>query len=686
VDPDDVDDSIKDTSAAAALEAEETGQGAEEQAAALPPRTTPAPLVLPPPPAPLAPAAPKGKRVKPRSMAPQSPPAAVLDPLTGAAVVTPAAPLPPAVMAPPSSRTPVAPFTALVTNVKGRRVDQQLALSPITIVAATNNRAGKTAILDGYRLALSGKHPIGATFADLCELTSDGGVPYAAIAQQAGALAFHVPEGKRRGEHVGAGQFQQLVGANATAPIDLGVETSLLSLSVEKLREALFQNWGTHLVADAALLALPEWLDEAGKKLWGKVIGPNVGRPVVDRLANALDDAKRHKLDLQASLRLARASAEEQAPRAQSSAALPPQILTEIKQQLDAVDQGSKLGGVKLELGVVEQQLTQLAATQLPPDRVAALMQEQQSLSSWHQQATAWLRAQGAPVLPADVAHLRGQLALGHPCPVCTQEVATLPAIVAQAPGLAEAHAQVAQAEVRLREISAALAALPSGAQVAELQTRHQRLTQALGAAATLPALTPDQIAGLRAKLTAHEATAAIVKAYETTMSSIVKTELEVAMAGRIMDELGTRLNKLLGALSTTVEGACEPFLPFAAASGAFALRLITQDREKKPTCEWRIRGADGLWHRYESASGVERAIARVAVACALAQQQPFRALLLDDEELGAANDEVLLKILDMVTRVQAAGYLDQVLVATSRASVQSWPGLASNGVTLVSV
>ena len=644
-----------------------------------------APVAPPPIVAPLAPAVVVTKKPRKSKNAPQSNLGALPMP------AVPATPVAPPVAA---VRTVLPPFTQLATNLKGRRPDENVPLAPVTVIYSKDNRAGKTAVLDGYRLALSGKHPVGKDFADLCELTADGEAPLAGIMSATGGASFYVPSGKRSGLHAGVGTMEQLVGKEAAcSPLDLSEDGSLLTLSSEKLREALFARWGAVVTADAAVLAGPLWLNDGKKedgkdgpqvKVWVKLMGPEVGRPVVERLADALQQCKQEVRDLQGAVRVANATAEEQGIRVQAAGALPPAAVAALEAELTACGAAEKMGGLRFELQAAQGELAGVAGAVLSTGERAALASRYAELAAWGIQAQAYFTAQGMKAAPHPHAALRGTLTAGQACPVCEQPVtpATLALLNPEPPEVQAGRAQLEQSSAEATAIAAKVTASDAAyAKGLELQERIARLTAALG-----PGLgvvkTKEEIATLKAKLVVQQAQLNLQKEWDATKNRAVTHEIKIELMKRLTDEVKTRLDTLVRQVADAAVAACSVFLP-----EGFALQVITQDRERAPTCEWRIRGRDQSWHRYSTASGVERATARVAVACACGQAQPFRALLLDDAELSSPNDEVLVAVLNAAQDARTKGWLDQVLVATSRSAAAEWAqGLASSEVGLVSI
>ena len=145
-------------------------------------------------------------------------------------------------------------FTNVRSNVKGG-VDTRLYAC--TAIVSERNRAGKTAVLDSIRLALTGQHPVGPHFADLCELTADGSAPEAVLDGPHATGTFHVPNGRKSGDHALTGALAGFTGS-AAGLLPLSNLRDLLTLGTAKAREELFRRFGA-----TGNIEVPDGLDES---------------------------------------------------------------------------------------------------------------------------------------------------------------------------------------------------------------------------------------------------------------------------------------------------------------------------------------------------------------------------------------------------------------------------------------
>ena len=144
----------------------------------------------------------------------------------GKAVTTPVAPVIPIKKAVVAKEGAPGYFRRIVSNVKGR--DMDIPLAACTAIVSERNRAGKTAVLDAIRLALTGKHPIGPDAVDLAGLTADASLPFATLSGDAATTNFAFPDGKKTPALTVGGEFMTLPTAEAGKLLPMVANRDLL--------------------------------------------------------------------------------------------------------------------------------------------------------------------------------------------------------------------------------------------------------------------------------------------------------------------------------------------------------------------------------------------------------------------------------------------------------------------------
>lgn len=618
----------------------------------------PAPTLPAVPPAPAAqpaPAVPKARKLgTKRAAAPTLPPVAPAQPAPAPLPLVPGAPV---------NVAAFPPFVQVQTNIKGRLPTEPVPLGTFTVVWSALNRAGKTAVLDAIGFALHGAHPVGSDYEALCSLTADGSTPVAAVVSSGGAVGAHIEAGKKKVSRYTIDKYA-LLPPDFTA---ISADTSQLPfLSEAKLRDALFARFGGGVTAASELLAIPAFFVSLkdGAKRWADLLGPEAGRTVVERLLAAREDAASEKRNLQAVVRHQATQVEALGERVKAIGVVSPDMIAQVETALAEAEQAKQLGGARFayaaaEATIREKQSFLLSPSTSPDGQRVALAQ----YAEWIRAAEAWIAAQQP--MPIPHAGLRAGLTVGAPCPVCESVVQVLPA--RESPEVQAAQVQLASVLAARDKVEGALAAHESATkQIAEAQAVLAQLGPTIAKLASVPERSPEEINELRARLTSLRSAAALMQEWQTAQDQAQGAELLVKVYRDADAELSKRLSTLVGMIGAHAAARIAAYLP-----AGFGVRLEHLTAEGEPTCRWQVRAADGAWRPYALASGVERATARVALACAWAEALPLRVLLLDDEELGAFNDQALIAFVARLAEAVQAGLLTQVVIATSRPALE---------------
>lgn len=609
-------------------------------------------------------------------------------------------------------------FKRVISNLKGRDID--VTLGAATAFVSPNNRAGKTAVLDSIRLALTGKHPIGPHAVDFAGLTADGSMPRAQLIGASAEAMFEFPSGTKTPVLQAKGDFMHFSAIERAEMLPLSTWRELLFLGAAKAREELFRRFGDNPQLDpakAAPLNPPSGAALAASQLalWEKAVtAAGAAGDTVERLAAAGSWLRSHKLTLGKRLK----------------------ALEDEKKRLHDAQLASGVGlGTDDLLPVIEQKIAAHTArhqTELLRTRA------QESESRLIVAANALFEIIGFPGTPnaMDVdqylLHLnatneKALIALGPKfdlerlqhdadeaqkvvenvennlrvfklvehlqkllptsgCFVCGQPphavgLASLAnieqALHNGARQLEEArqarqhcldareHGLAAYERERTSIITATTAQRAKFERaVADVKfaQQHHVAAQEMLKAASIPDAPAEPMATLqrqRDELLLAKQSAGRGAAIATEMREITTEQTDVSA---VQDVLTMKLDQLVLSVRTAAEAAVNKWMP-----PGFTAKLSMQDADGKPDCAWCVIGADGRPHPLGAMSGAEQAALTVAIACAWSEGQRQRFLLLDDADIAGFSEQNLKLTLTMLAEAVAEGRLTQVFVAWSR-------------------
>lgn len=582
-------------------------------------------------------------------------------------------------------------FRKVESNIKG---GVGVPLAACTAIVSDKNRAGKTAVLDSFRLALTGAHPIGPHAVDLTGLTADGSLPWATLTGESASMDLRFPSGKKSPVHTGGGEFATMAAVdNATSMLPLVAMRDLLTLGTAKAREALFARFG----GDGDMTDPPADLEEAQKALWRQALAAGRG-DAVEQLTAAGTWLRSHKRELSARLR----SLEDERERltaVQAGTGVPTDdTIRALEAKLAAHQKYAQAAALREAAEASKSRLSEALTNyeaNPPPIPLEQFQQEIQATQHrWDaagaQQAMLEARsrlevAQKSARLYALVHQLRKRLEADG-CIVCggrvhgdvgplvaaAEKVATheLEQVKALEQSLAEAEEvhrvcleeQKAELDRKMQQRMAqeqrnraALSVL--GAAKVEYERLLALLNDAGGAEV------PDEPeAALREQLAALQVARASTDRLAELAAAVRATKRDQQDAKAVEGTLGDVLNGLVGHVKTTAEEAVNKWMP-----EGFKAALALEDNDGKPACRWEIVGSDGRPHPRGAASGAEWSALTVAIACAWSEGQKHRFLLLDDSDIAGFSAANVKNLLSMVAEAVRDGRLTQALVAWSR-------------------
>lgn len=582
-------------------------------------------------------------------------------------------------------------------NLKGPERTVKLGLC--TAFVSPFNRVGKTAMLDAFRLGLTGKHPVGPHAADLASL-SHGAMPMVVLDGKKFHASFHFPEGRRTAEHVVSGFSGDISSGQLEQLLPLLRVEELLSLGSAKAREVIFNRFGD---AESAKTIQPLGLTPGAQKLYDMMLkqieSEMPGADLVVQLSEAGGYLRSTKTGLSAKEKTLR----EAAGRAQESmlVAGPPSddLLTAVERKLQAkrAAAGHETFVKSFEAAKARLQSAYDAWKAIPeplPEAEAQALwkaKEESRLAvlggletRLGEAATAHQKARDVLVALTNIDEIRAALTVGTPCPVCLTNVSHRPDDTGAL--RKQVEAVVGQRKAVLDGLKIEMLTLVDEGTAArrkeeqEYQTlmwrkqnawqavvierdNVERIKSSLDASAAEGLSVTETIPELEAQLRQlHQAklAASNASAYNSELQDIV---LQQTFVKEVDQAVAQMLARLLNSVKARAEAAVNAWMP-----KGFTAALRLADADNKAVCWWEVIGKDGEAHPLGAMSGAERGALSVALACAWPKNDDsMKVVLLDDMNLAGFNPENLRLTLDMLREKAEAGALSQVIVAWSR-------------------
>lgn len=582
-------------------------------------------------------------------------------------------------------------FNSVESNIKG---GVRVELSPCTAIVSQRNRAGKTAVLDSFRFALTGTHPIGPHAVDLAGLTKDGSLPHAALYGESGNALASFPKGKKTVNHHVEGVLGQLSDEQRKALLPLSASRDLLTLGSAKAREELFRRFGDADVKNPK----PRGLDAQQEALFQRAYNSTAG-DVVERLAAAGTWLRSHKRLLGERLKMLEEEKSRLVDDATAEGAATDDVVEALEAKLrawEAYRMGATLrshvDGLSATLNAMIDQFTALS----PPisgEEFQRQLENLPELAVRQNETDKLLRMQDK--LDADSGKLKLLEAIltlrkaldGRACYVCATEfhgdVGALvhgaeAAIQKEASTLAGLKAEITEQKARVskadheweqvatttrnqwqRAVREYEQAKQRVQDMAATFKREQEKAAAAGAVVDAPDESEESIKSRLDSLKLAQAHGDRADKVAEDIRAVKDEQGDCKAVEAVLEHL---LTKLLEGVQTKAEAAVNAWMP-----SGFRASLCLESDDGKPECRWEVVGTDGQPHRKGALSGAEWAALSVAIACAWTEGQPYRYLLLDDADIAGFNPENLRSTLSVVSKAVAEGRLTQALVAWSR-------------------
>lgn len=582
-------------------------------------------------------------------------------------------------------------FNHVEGNIKG---GVQTKLGPCTAIVSPHNRAGKTAVLDAFRFALTGTHPIGPHAADLTGLTADGNLPHATL-QGGSFMSAYFTKGKKSVTHEVTGRLAVLSDEERKNLLPLSATRDLLSLGSAKAREALFARFGDGVKTAPE----PVGLDAQQKALYQQAL-TQVSGDVVEKLAGAGTWIRSHKRTLSEQLKATEAEKERLHAELASAGAATDDVVRALEAKLEqwalyrssAVVRGNFTQS-ESDLNAAIDAFTAFGPAPLSREEFAAhveqlpLMREsREAHDEWKRLKESLEKESKRAKLLETILTLRKALGAQQPCFVCASQFhgdtsgivrMAEEALAAEQSRLSELLSTVDAREKAAWEIAKGWEEQAKSAW-AHWEERTRTYNQlGMRVKACMDAFNRDKATAenvgalevpdedehtLRARLDAVKLAQARQDAVEEVSQRIRDLKDQQGDCKAVETVLEHLLSKLLDGVKEKAEEAVNRWMP-----EGFRAALCLESDDGKPECRWEVIGSDGKPHRKGALSGAEWAALSVAIACAWTEGMPYRYLLLDDADIAGFNPENLKATLNMVSKAVGEGRLTQALVAWSR-------------------
>jgi DNA repair exonuclease SbcCD ATPase subunit len=603
-------------------------------------------------------------------------------------------------------------FTNVRSNVKGG-VDTRLYAC--TAIVSERNRAGKTAVLDSIRLALTGQHPVGPHFADLCELTADGSAPEAVLDGPHATGTFHVPNGRKSGDHALTGALAGFTGS-AAGLLPLSNLRDLLTLGTAKAREELFRRFGA-----TGNIEVPDGLDESQLVVWTAALAASMSTDAAERLSLAGEYLRKQKRATSSEIRSLEEEAERLRAEQDPNGSVTDDVVADLREKLErhrrvAASQRlvAQRDTLKQDLndGIEEYQRTrapeskeEFEASLASLPTVAPFAAAKQAHEESKQAAAALPRANDLVQAVLNVREASVGLADGvstTTCLCCTASVA-VPTLLAAIERVKATHAAAEETRVAadkaflrtrtaLREAEEAMLQEQARERTAwqnrfnsytylrnrlqQLGDDYKRVVEALEAAVggEVPA---EDVPTLQARLDAVTKAKARRERLSAIVGNVRRAKNDLDDIKAVETVVGETLSTLIGGIALSAENAVNAWMP-----EGFKAKLVLDNAEGKPECRWQVVGSDGRSHPRGAASGAEWSALTVAIACAWSDtgDKNPRFLMLDDGDIAGFSAENVRNFLGTVSAAVADGRLTQAFVAWSRPHeipTEGWGGVS---------
>lgn len=565
-------------------------------------------------------------------------------------------------------------FTSLRANVKDQ-IDTGLDACTALIGPA---RSYKTAILDAVRLALTGRHPVGATPSALLGLLSkedrENGLPLTVSLQGVeGFCEWTLPmdgqKPKKPGDPVFTGKLELLSDMERSRVVPEAPIKDLLT-GAAKGREALIARFGQCLTLDP-----PSGLSRAQRETWKITVGEvraeleRSGAVTEAEVLSGLAGAfRRAKIGLGTEIGgLKKAIERGQAALASVGGS---EVLEALMRQLAQAELYEKFQPRRLRLTGLQAERVRL------DERETAYKEAVSKFRAAEADAAADAEEKSLDQQKADLVFGEGFLVRvrravegaktgSAPCPCCGQQWGLEAAKVREAKIASMVDAR--RASVAKVDTSGALAAEKARLRSVREGLRQDRaridsgieeLVASLETSGAPPTWDGPEVSVLRAQVATLQNVDALRTRVDADADRVAALEAQRAVAAGLEKRAGTWLMEKLAEVRLEAESVVNRYMP---AGYVAALHLDTG-------LEWRVLDEDEEGHGRGAMCGTELGALMVALSLAWNEGSPLRVMLLDDPDLGLVASDAVPAVLGVVRDAVRSGTLTQAIVALSRA------------------
>jgi len=553
-------------------------------------------------------------------------------------------------------------FTRLVAAVK---TEMDIQLAPCTAIVGLN-MSFKTAVIDAYRLALTGRHPIGSHPADIFELAAPGQNSVFASLHSAsgGKLTFQMdaPKGKpKTPEHDTLSVLGLLKDEDYDRLMPMASVGELLR-GAATVREAIIKRFGgaSFIPAPSAALA-PDQL-----KLWGDVIdearaevGITTDATVVLAGAGGVIRSRKARKAKEAST--LEKSINERATIVNEAGA-GAEMIPGLERQMAKAQAWETTANLRTRKDILEQAVAAAAPFTADPVEIKVDADLIKEVSAKLAAAEKTLALSNTVLLLAN--------ASAECCRLC--KATALPK--ARKTEIETNNADLSKTVDALRKEYTAVTTDQQASQAlinkaatdrASWQASRERALGELEGIKTALANVPvsyegpsandlaRQLASLRGATTARESLAGDIAKLRDLRQEFEDLKSLEKEAVRLLTEL-------LETVGKKATDAVNKYMPPD-------LRAHLEVTEKM--CQWRVIGTDRRAHRKGGMSGREMGSLCVALACAWTEGAPVRVIILEDVDLGPFDPINIRVLLDTIRESIERGELTQALCVWSRPS-----------------
>ena len=535
-------------------------------------------------------------------------------------------------------------FNRLVTNVKGA---DSIDLAPYMVITG-GMRVGKSSILDTIRLAITGKHPVGANPSDLSELLPpDAEELYAELHAADGALKWRMDaprgKGKRSEGVIGHGVYEAWTAEQRANMLVLDHNT-MSTFGAERMRRAVMDRFGT-----LTEVTPPTGLNAAQQALWDKAFKETAGDPA--KRLGAMQ--KWFKAEAKRCGDTAKKAEHTIATlRAHTADVGGADVITLIESQLAKARAFEQAGTDRARAdeldGVIADIATAIAQLEsIDTEPVRGRIKELEHLLAMAEKG----------LTKAQTLRILVERADGQTCPCCGTSGVDMSAIhAALVAGIEKREAEKAS---HIAELSALRAELPDDQLVdaRKVLADAQREREGLRASAPEPYNGPSA-ADLEEKLQLIKEAQSNKQRLDRETDAMHRLLDEQATAKLLERQVTTMLNSYLQQVRAQAEQAVNRYMPIG-----FEAELRVTDT----ACQWRMVGRDARSHKSGAYSGSEGGTLALARAQAWGEAAPYRLVLQDDVDLGVYTRKGLQDVFAKLRESVESGLITQAILVWNR-------------------